>query len=159
MAAVKFKPAGTECVNPRDISSSLRESDDWTHSSTSATMRLLNVAGRIATSSTVPISRPAATACSFLVRSLPDTLRYENQLIVAEDDCVTAHGRFSGSGRPAAWIAADIVRIENGKLSEPSDVLGRLRGITRHRGRPGDCYGQKRVGLPPILQSFLRAPP
>lgn len=123
MAAVKFKPAGTECVNPRDISSSLRESDDWTHSSTSATMRLLNVAGRIATSSTVPISRPAATACSFLVRSLPDTLRYENQLIVAEDDCVTAHGRFSGSGRPAAWIAADIVRIENGKLSEPSDVL------------------------------------
>jgi predicted SnoaL-like aldol condensation-catalyzing enzyme len=33
------------------------------------------------------------------------------------------HGRFSGSGRPAAWIAADIVRIENGKLSEPSDVL------------------------------------
>jgi hypothetical protein len=80
-------------------------------------MRLLNVAGRIATSSTVPISRPAATACSFLVRSLPDTLRNENQLIVAEDDCVTAHGRFSGSGRPAAWIAADIVRIENGKLA------------------------------------------
>jgi predicted SnoaL-like aldol condensation-catalyzing enzyme len=31
-----------------------------------------------------------------LVRSLPDTLRYENQLIVAEGDYVIAHGRFSG---------------------------------------------------------------
>jgi predicted SnoaL-like aldol condensation-catalyzing enzyme len=29
-----------------------------------------------------------------LVRSLPNTLRYENQLIVAEGDYVIAHGRF-----------------------------------------------------------------
>jgi hypothetical protein len=41
---------------------------------------------------------------------LPDTLKYENQLIVAEGDYVIAHGRFSGNGRPAAWVAADIVR-------------------------------------------------
>ena len=58
-----------------------------------------------------------------LVRTLPDTLKYENQLIVAEGDYVIAHGRFSGSGRPAAWIAADIVRIEDGKLTEHWDVL------------------------------------
>jgi predicted SnoaL-like aldol condensation-catalyzing enzyme len=58
-----------------------------------------------------------------LVRTLPATLKYENQLIVAEGDYVIAHGRFSGSGRPAAWIAADIVRIENGKLAEHWDVL------------------------------------
>jgi predicted SnoaL-like aldol condensation-catalyzing enzyme len=58
-----------------------------------------------------------------LVRSLPETLRYENQLIVAEGDYVIAHGRFSGIGRPAAWIAADIVRIEDGKLAEHWDVL------------------------------------
>jgi predicted SnoaL-like aldol condensation-catalyzing enzyme len=58
-----------------------------------------------------------------LVRSLPDTLRYENQLILAEGDYVIAHGRFSGSGRPAAWIAADVVRFENGKLAEHWDVL------------------------------------
>jgi predicted SnoaL-like aldol condensation-catalyzing enzyme len=58
-----------------------------------------------------------------LVRSLPNTLRYENQLIVAEGDYVIAHGRFSGHGRPAAWIAADIVRIEDGKLAEHWDVL------------------------------------
>ena len=58
-----------------------------------------------------------------LVRSLPDTLKYENQLIVAEGNYVIAHGRFSGMGRPAAWVAADIVRIEDGKLAEHWDVL------------------------------------
>jgi predicted SnoaL-like aldol condensation-catalyzing enzyme len=58
-----------------------------------------------------------------LVRTLPDTLRYENQLIVAEGDYVIAHGRFSGNGRPAAWIAADVVRVEDGKLAEHWDVL------------------------------------
>jgi predicted SnoaL-like aldol condensation-catalyzing enzyme len=58
-----------------------------------------------------------------LVRSLPDALHYENQLIVAEGDYVIAHGRFTGHGRPAAWIAADVVRFENGKLGEHWDVL------------------------------------
>ncbi|MCX4175449.1 MULTISPECIES: nuclear transport factor 2 family protein [Paraburkholderia] len=58
-----------------------------------------------------------------LVRTLPDTARYENHLIVAEGDYVIAHGRFTGIGRPAAWIAADVVRFENGKLAEHWDVL------------------------------------
>jgi len=58
-----------------------------------------------------------------LIRSTPDTLRYEHQLIVAEGDYVIVHGRFSGYGRPVAWIAADIVRIENGRLTEHWDVL------------------------------------
>ena len=58
-----------------------------------------------------------------LIRSLPKELRYENQLIIAEGDYVIAHGRFTGHGRPAAWIAADIVRFENGKLAEHWDVL------------------------------------
>jgi len=58
-----------------------------------------------------------------LVRALPDTLKYENHLILAEGDYVIAHGRFSGHGRPAAWIAADIVRMEDGKLAEHWDVL------------------------------------
>jgi len=58
-----------------------------------------------------------------LIRTLPDTLKYENQLIVAEGDYVIAHGRFSGTGRPAAWVAADILRIEDGKLAEHWDVL------------------------------------
>ena len=58
-----------------------------------------------------------------LIRSAPDTLRYEHQLIIAEGDYVILHGRFSGNGRPVAWIAADIVRIENGRLAEHWDVL------------------------------------
>ena len=58
-----------------------------------------------------------------LVRSLPDTLHYENHVILAEGDYVIAHGRFSGHGRPAAWIAADVVRPEDGKLAEHWDVL------------------------------------
>ena len=58
-----------------------------------------------------------------LIRSVPETLRYENQLTVAEGDYVIAHGRFSGNGRPAAWIAADVVRLEDGKLTEHWDVL------------------------------------
>ena len=58
-----------------------------------------------------------------LIRALPDTLTYENHLILAEGDYVIAHGRFSGNGRGAAWIAADVVRIENGKLAEHWDVL------------------------------------
>jgi len=58
-----------------------------------------------------------------LIRSMPNTLRYENQLIVAEGDYVIAHGRFSGHGRPASWIAADVIRFEDGKLAEHWDVL------------------------------------
>src|SRR5437773_9143786 len=58
-----------------------------------------------------------------LIRSAPDTLRYEHQLIIAEGDYVILHGRFSGNDRPVAWIAADIVRIENGRLAEHWDVL------------------------------------
>ena len=58
-----------------------------------------------------------------LVRATPDTLRYENQLIVAEGDYVIAHGRFTGMGRPAAWITADVVRFEDGLLAEHWDVL------------------------------------
>jgi predicted SnoaL-like aldol condensation-catalyzing enzyme len=58
-----------------------------------------------------------------LIRTLPDGLKYENHLILAEGDYVIAHGRFSGNGRPAAWIAADVVRMEDGKLAERWDVL------------------------------------
>jgi predicted SnoaL-like aldol condensation-catalyzing enzyme len=58
-----------------------------------------------------------------LVRSVPDTMRYENQLIVAEGDYVMLHGRFSGIGRPVDWIVADIVRLKDGVLQEHWDVI------------------------------------
>jgi len=58
-----------------------------------------------------------------LIRSAPASLRYEHGVIVAEDDFVIVHGRFSGHGRPRSWIAADILRIDNGLLVEHWDVL------------------------------------
>lgn len=58
-----------------------------------------------------------------LIKSIPPTLKYEPGLIVAEDDFVIVHGRYSGSGLPANWIVADIVRIESGILVEHWDVI------------------------------------
>jgi predicted SnoaL-like aldol condensation-catalyzing enzyme/predicted ester cyclase len=58
-----------------------------------------------------------------LIKSLPDTLRYENDRVFAAGDYVMLHGRFSGHGRPRAWIAADILRMEDGLLAEHWDVL------------------------------------
>ncbi|MEA3101904.1 nuclear transport factor 2 family protein [Caballeronia mineralivorans] len=70
-----------------------------------------------------PHIEPGRDGLFRLIRGLPDTLRYEHALIVAEDDYVIVHGRFSGIGRPTAWIAADVVRIEDGRLAEHWDVL------------------------------------
>ena len=58
-----------------------------------------------------------------LVRSTPPMLKYEPGLIVAEDHYVIVHGRFSGTGRPRNWIAADVVRVADGVLAEHWDVL------------------------------------
>jgi predicted SnoaL-like aldol condensation-catalyzing enzyme len=58
-----------------------------------------------------------------LVKSLPPTLTYYAGTIVAEGNFVIVHGRFSGFGAPANWIAADILRIENGLLVEHWDVI------------------------------------
>ena len=58
-----------------------------------------------------------------LVKSLPATLRYENHIAAATGDFVILHGRFSGHGMPAAWVVADIVRLEDGVLAEHWDVI------------------------------------
>ena len=70
-----------------------------------------------------------------LVRSLPATLRYENQLAAASGDFVILHGRFSGHGLPAAWVVADIVRVEDGVLAEHWDVI--QDEATRAQSRSG----------------------
>jgi hypothetical protein len=57
-----------------------------------------------------------------LIRSLPDSLRYEHSLILAEGDYVIVHGRFSGTGRPGR-------------------VGGHRRGADRER-RPGRALGR-----------------
>ena len=58
-----------------------------------------------------------------LIKSIPPTLKYEPGMIVAEGDLVILHGRFSDFGAPRNWIAADIVRIQNGILVEHWDVI------------------------------------
>jgi predicted SnoaL-like aldol condensation-catalyzing enzyme len=58
-----------------------------------------------------------------LIKSIPPTLKYEPGLIVADGDFVVVHGRFSNFGLPVNWIAADILRIEDGILVEHWDVI------------------------------------
>jgi len=58
-----------------------------------------------------------------LIKSISPTLKYEPGTIVAEGNFVIVHGRFSGFGQPVNWIAADILRIENGILVEHWDVI------------------------------------
>jgi len=58
-----------------------------------------------------------------LIKSIPPTLKYEPGMIVADGDLVIVHGRFSGFGAPANWIAADILRIEDGVFVEHWDVI------------------------------------
>jgi predicted SnoaL-like aldol condensation-catalyzing enzyme len=58
-----------------------------------------------------------------LIKSLPPTLKYEPGTIVSEGEFVIVHGRFSDFGAPVNWIAADIVRIQDGILVEHWDVI------------------------------------
>jgi predicted SnoaL-like aldol condensation-catalyzing enzyme len=67
--------------------------------------------------------KPGRDGLFDLIRSSPATLRYEPGTIVAEGDYVIVHGRFSGTGRPKNWIAADVVRVADGLLAEHWDVL------------------------------------
>ena len=55
-----------------------------------------------------------------LVKTSPASLKYEPGVIVADGDFVVVHGRFSGTGLPRNWIAADVVRASRGLLSARS---------------------------------------
>jgi predicted SnoaL-like aldol condensation-catalyzing enzyme len=84
-----------------------------------------------------------------LVKSLPPTLKYESGTIVADGDFVIVHGRFSGF-QPVNWIAADILRIEDGILVEHWDVI-----------QDEATKEQSKSGLPMFGESFSmgEAPP
>ena len=58
-----------------------------------------------------------------LIKSTPATLKWEHGIILAQDDYVIVHSRYSGNGLPAAWIVVDIVRIKDGILFEHWDVI------------------------------------
>ena len=80
-----------------------------------------------------------------LIKSLPPTLKYEPGTIVAEGNFVIVHGRFLSFGLPVNWIAADIVRIEDGVLVEHWDVIqDEASRESSKSGLPmfGDKFGQ-----------------
>ena len=72
-----------------------------------------------------------------LVKAAPAELRYEHDMIVAEDDLVMVHGRFSGRGAPTNWVAVDILVVTDGLLMEHWDVLqDEASRATSKSGRP-----------------------
>ena len=58
-----------------------------------------------------------------LIKAAPPSLKYEPGVILAEGDYVMVHGRFSNIGLPVNWIAADVVRLQDGILVEHWDVI------------------------------------
>jgi predicted SnoaL-like aldol condensation-catalyzing enzyme len=70
-----------------------------------------------------------------LVKNAPPEMKYENSLIMAEGDLLMLHGRFSAIGLPANWIVVDIVRMENGLLTEHWDVI--QDEVTREKSASG----------------------
>ena len=83
-----------------------------------------------------------------LVRAAPAEMRYENHVAAAEGDYVLLHGRFTNNGRPRAWVAGDVVRVENGVLIEHWDTL--QDEVARE---------ESKSGLPMIGDRFPIAPP
>ena len=82
-----------------------------------------------------------------LVKSMPPEFKYEPGMIVAEKNLVIVHGRFSGFGQPVNWIAADILRIEDGILVEHWDVI-----------QDEATKGQSKSGNPMFGDTFPRRP-
>jgi len=74
--------------------------------------------------SILPIPDPSRTLRHF--RNVPHFRTHASQQFRGGGTASSsAQGRarpFSGNGRPAAWVAADVVRIEDGKLAEHWDV-------------------------------------
>ena len=72
-----------------------------------------------------------------LIKNAPATMRYENQLTVANGDFVMLHGRFSGLGPGVpSWVVVDIVRMEDGLLAEHWDVI--QDEATREQSKSGN---------------------
>jgi predicted SnoaL-like aldol condensation-catalyzing enzyme len=58
-----------------------------------------------------------------MIKSSPVSLKYESGIVVAEDDLVIVHGRFSGFSGAASWVTANVVRVRDRILVEHWDVL------------------------------------
>jgi len=58
-----------------------------------------------------------------MIKSSPVSLKYESGIVMAENDLVIVHGRFSGFSGAASWVTANVVRIRDRILVEHWDVL------------------------------------
>ena len=77
-----------------------------------------------------------------LIKSLPPTLKYEPGPLWLRGDFVIVHGRFSRFGVPVNWIAADIVRLQDGMLVEHWDVI--QDEVTQEQSKSGlPMFGDK----------------
>jgi predicted SnoaL-like aldol condensation-catalyzing enzyme len=67
----------------------------------------------------VPSGRDALKG---LLGNMPPDFSYEMGMVIAGDDTVAIHGRYTGFG-PKPMIAVDIYRVADGKIAEHWDVL------------------------------------
>jgi len=77
-----------------------------------------------------------------LVRAAPPDMRYENHVAASDGDYVLLHGRFTNNGRSRAWVAGDVIRVENGIIIEHWDTL--QDEVTREESRSGlPMFGER----------------
>ncbi|KJC42676.1 hypothetical protein UP06_23230 [Bradyrhizobium sp. LTSP857] len=88
-----------------------------------------------------PHSKPLARL--WTGRGLSTWSAPETGWIITASRSFDPHGRFSGHGLPAAWVVADIVRMENEVLAEHWDVI-----------QDEATQAQSRSGLPMFGDKF-----
>jgi len=96
-----------------------------------------------------PTFEPGREGLFDTVRALPPSAKFESGVIAAEGDFVMMHGRYSGIGLPADWIAVDIVRLEDGVMVEHWDVIQDEATQEQSKsGHPmfGDSFPQRKEG-------------
>ena len=69
-----------------------------------------------------PPIEPGRDGLFNLIKAAPSSLKYEPGVILADDDYVIVHGRFSNIGLPVR-AAADVIRLKDGILVEHWDVI------------------------------------
>jgi len=97
-----------------------------------------------------PHIEPGRDGLFRLIRGLPDTLRYEHALIVAEDDYVIVHGRFQAL---AAQLRGSLP-MSSGSKTVVWPNTGMCFKMKQHRRSPGvDCRCSEIAFLTDAIQS------
>lgn len=69
-----------------------------------------------------PFFASGADVIRGLFGNLPPDFRYEMGMVIADQDLVAIHGRYTGLG-PQPLIVVDIFRVEDGLIAEHWDVV------------------------------------